>query len=316
MLLSFLLLTLAGYLSERRRAWLSCLALPVHLLVCVCLMLISETYSRGSYVAFFAVSLAQGVLVLRRLLREWKTRDGQIRGISLFHKLFCLVLPLLLFLFIRTLPAGGRRLQGIVNVRNDASVTHRFALWRGGAILIYRHWLTGIHRKTSLMPGVIYTYWLQPPGINEQYNSLISDPLTFAARYGLPLAFLLLLLSLGIPASAFSLWLRTKSNIWLLHLMSLPVAFLLCGLFNACSSEPLLWEMTLAVQLFLLAWILIARQWRNALRPLPYIAAFALLLSGGVYALGAVSVRNLPYSIEPLPLGPTRLRGVFSRSFR
>ncbi len=304
-LLSFLLLTLAGYLSERRRTWLQYLALPLHLLVCICLMLISETYSRGSYVAFFAVSLAQDAVMLWRLWREWKTRNRQIRGISLFHKFFCLLLPLLLFLFIQTLPAGGRRLRRIVDVQHDASVTNRLALWRGGTIIIHRHWLAGIHRKTSLLPGTIYAYWLQPPGINEMYNSLISDPLTITAQYGLPLAFLLLLLTFGIPASAFSLWLRTKDSFWVLHLLFIPVAFFLCGIFNTCSSEPLLWEMTLAVQLFLLGWILIARQWRNALRPLPYIAVFALLLCCGVYAFGAVSERNLPFSIDPLPLGPT-----------
>ena len=130
--------------------------------------LLCKTYSRGALVA---VGVSGVVLILWRLIRDWR-----FRGIGLMSVRMAAI-GVLLFatgFFSRIDPRF---------VSQDASAGNRLVLWKGGLQMIaaspWRGWGAG-------RSGGSFVHWFQPLDATERYAGMVNSYLHVGVEYGLP----------------------------------------------------------------------------------------------------------------------------------
>ena len=129
--------------------------------------ILTETYSRGGFVAFTV-----GIAVLLALTREKKT--------LWFMAVF--------IIFVLLTKHGIDRVESIGDF-SDGSIRNRLLLWHGGLALFAENYLKGLGLSTYM--GHEYTAWLQPIALNEKYTSMLNDFLTLACAYGIAGVFII-----------------------------------------------------------------------------------------------------------------------------
>jgi len=126
------------------------------------------TYSRGGLVALLAAMAALwGMLRCRTVLVFLLLAVGMALLVS--H--------------------GVSRVQSIADYGGDASLRNRIFLWRGAAGMIAESPWRGKNYA-----GYYYHAWRQPLWFQDEYRTMISDPLTLGTYYGIWAAMLYLLL--------------------------------------------------------------------------------------------------------------------------
>ena len=132
--------------------------------------ILTETYSRGGFVAFTV-----GIAVLLALTREKKT--------LWFMAVF--------IVFVLLTKHGVDRVESIGDF-SDGSIRNRLLLWHGGLALFADNYLKGLGLSSYI--GYEYTAWLQPVTLNERYTSMLNDFLTLACAYGIAGVFIICLI--------------------------------------------------------------------------------------------------------------------------
>lgn len=174
--------------------------------------LLAGTYSRGGYLAFF---FTLGLL--------WYLSRKKLFPVTM------LVFGIIL-LFIND---GIKRVESMA-VTSDGSISHRLLVWLGGTGMIAENPLRGIYPRGS---GEVYTQWYQPLWLQERYNSLVSDYLSLAAIYGLPLFWLYLTTILLAFSLAVKRYRQTGSSL-LLAVIGIITAYSLSAVFSTFYSLP------------------------------------------------------------------------------
>ena len=138
------------------------------------LYMLALTYSRGGYLGLFVAFIAAFIICRKRLL------------------------ILYLLAFVAMLIFTDENVNRVTSIGlSDGSIRNRLYLWRGGAGIIAQHPLSGI---TYDRLAEYYSDWYKPLWLEASYRTLVSDHLTIAALYGLPVLFLLWLASM-LPIS-------------------------------------------------------------------------------------------------------------------
>ncbi|MCQ2403552.1 MAG: O-antigen ligase family protein [Lentisphaeria bacterium] len=284
---AFVFLALVAF-CLRRRHWCG-IAVGLFFGGCAALsvVLLALTYSRGSYVAFGGVSLAAAICgwwrERRRVLHFW--------------------LPVAFLLLVLCVPSGGKRVGSIASPREDLSIANRLTLWRGGTIVLTHHWLTGLGAD-CVSPAHGYTVWLQPLEKNEIYRAFISDVVTTAVCRGLPVTGAIFTVMLWLFLGVFDIW-RKSGRMDVLWMLCAPVAFLVCGIFNTCCSEPILVECFIALNLILAVMLVIAKCRHcptHLLRNAIVACAVSALGCVTLFAIGVVTEQTAPWTVAPIPV--------------
>ncbi len=166
---------------------------------------LAQTYSRGGFIAF-GVALA---------VLAW---CGLRKSSALLGGSFCVLLLIV--------PKVAERVVQI-NPATDLSVWHRLLLWKGACGIAANAFPFGIQRDV----GSAFGAWYQALDKHQTYLTSVSDPLTIAARYGLPFLFVLLFIMLTILFSTASLA-RRRHLAFPAALAASGVSFLTAGLFS------------------------------------------------------------------------------------
>ncbi len=234
-------------------------------------LMIAVTYSRGGYLACFAALTAAACCCRRRW--SW-------------------ALPVIFLAIVLLTGDGPSRIRSAGDL-GDGSIRNRLLLWHYGTGVIAGHWAAGTSE-----PGAYYTRYYQPLWLNENYYSLISDVLTFAAMYGIfalfaALSILCLLLQYG-----FRLWLATRNTL-LLYALAALAGYLVAGGFTTCYYFPSILAVLGALLLLIagfLVWGFRTKKFRRGrfdLWPAPALAgAFCI----GLLGYGAIVNATQPYS--------------------
>ena len=130
------------------------------------------TYSRGGFVAF-AVSMA---VLFWCGFRKWSMMMYGCLGVLM------MIVP----------KAVERAVD--VNPISDLSIWHRLLLWKGACGISINAFPFGVERDV----GPVFMAWYQALDKHQPYITAVSDTLTVAARYGLPVLFVALLMALTI----------------------------------------------------------------------------------------------------------------------
>lgn len=182
----------------------------------VCLILegaLVYTYSRGGFVAF-AVSMA---VLYWCGLRKWSM-------------IMCGCLGTLLMVIPK---AVERAVE--VNPISDLSIWHRLLLWKGACGISVNAFPLGAGRDV----GPVFMAWYQALDKHQPYMTAVSDPLTVAARYGLPVLFVVLLLVLSVLFASAD-YARRRRFSFPAAVAASGVSFLTAGVFSTFYTTPLL----------------------------------------------------------------------------
>ena len=166
---------------------------------------LAQTYSRGGFIALVA-ALAD---------LAW---CGLRKSSALMGGAFCA-------LMLIAPKMAERAVQ--INPMTDLSIYHRLLLWKGACGIAVNAFPFGIQRDV----GAVFVAWYQALDKRQTYLTAISDPLTIAARYGLPFLFVLLLIMLTILFATASLA-RRRHLAFPAALAASGVSFLTAGLFS------------------------------------------------------------------------------------
>lgn len=292
---AFVFLAGAAWLLRRRHAWQVACGLSCGLCAAASLLLLALTYSRGAYVAFFALTLAGGAC---SLWRERRLDPHEPKWRSLRH----FWLPAAFLLMLLLLPGGGKRIGTMASPREDLSIANRLYLWRGGTVYLAHNWLRGLETHYG-QPARGYTVWLQPVGKNEAYRTFVSDVLTSAICHGLPRYGLTLALQLWGFLALFSLW-RKRGRPELLWLLCAPASFLLCGVFNTCTDEAFLRICFLSLMAAVwgaVLWSTLRQKHPSLLRHGLCAFGMSALFCVALFCAGVLSEQLMPYRLYPLP---------------
>ncbi len=165
-----LVLGLIGWRKGKQGRWLM---LTLGLLIALIpLWLLARTYSRGGW-----FGMAVSLIVLAVTCRKMRPAAY---GLALLFGL-CLVL----------LPSGVSRVRSAAKWEADASVSHRFWIWKGALQMLADHPLTGVGAGQF---GEVFMAWYQPGEMTTSHLTAVNDFLTVGAERGA--AALVLLLSL------------------------------------------------------------------------------------------------------------------------
>lgn len=189
--------------------------------VIFCLFIgIGMTYSRGAWLACLG-----GLLLFLRLTRSLKSAS----------------LLLLFLLLLIPLPDSGKRAVSSFQLK-EKSILHRLYLWRGGCAMIADNWVHGVGAAPA--PGIRYAEKYRPDWIKAETFTLVSDPLTVGASYGIFALYGWLLL-LGWPLHCGFLAFARRHNPLLAGILSAVCAYGIAGLFSTLFNELLPFQLIL-----------------------------------------------------------------------
>jgi len=240
-------------------------------------VMIAITYSRGGYVACFAALTAAACGCRRRW--SW-------------------ALPVLFLAVVLLTGDGPSRIRSAGDL-GDGSIRNRLLLWHYGTGVIAGHWAAGTSE-----PGTYYTRYYQPLWLNENYYSLISDVLTFAAMYGIFALFAALSILFLLFQYGFRLWLATRNTL-LLYALAALAGYLVAGCFTTCYYFPSILAVLGALLMLIagfLVWGFRAKKFRRSRFDLWPAPALAGALCIGLLGYGAVVNSTLPYSWKTVPV--------------
>jgi hypothetical protein len=204
------------------------------------------TYSRGGVVA----ALVAGLYLFWKITRfdsGWFKRlhTGKFYGGSLLGIL--LVAP-----FLWT-GLGNRSVEPITN--GDASVSHRYVLWRSALEMAVDN-PSGFGTGHS---GEAYMQWYEPLEMSDGYRTMVNSYLTFLVEQGWLLSALILMIFLvlwfwAIPPK------NQSSNFEIIAGLRASIgAFLVSGFFSTVMEEPLLWIIPGICAAALIIWCFLLR---------------------------------------------------------
>lgn len=185
-------------------------------LVALCLSLeaiLVQTYSRGGFVAF---GLSMAVLFWCGL------RKGSL--------MMCGALVALMLI----VPKAVERAVD-VNLISDLSIWHRLLLWKGVCGMAVNAFPFGVGRDV----GPVFIAWYQALDKHQPYLTAVSDPLTVAARYGLPILFIVLSVVLAVLLALADVA-RKRHLAFSAALTASGVSFLVAGIFSTFYTTPVL----------------------------------------------------------------------------
>ena len=209
-------------------------------------------------------------------------------GFDLRTARVCLSIILIVLLaYIACWSGGAERSARALD--SDASVTHRFDLWRAGLQMAVEN-PYGFGRGQS---GNEFMQWYQPLGRTEGYRTMVNSYVTFLVEQGV-LCFALavcVVLSLwfytaplpGSPKSQSAIQTAMRASI---------LAFLLTGFFSTTMENCLLWILPAGCALALAGLWLMAQPRRGGLRPLVLALAGTLVVVCGLGIAGLWQGRN------------------------
>ncbi len=279
--------------------------------LCLCLMAaLALTYCRGAYLSFFTVSLATALLSLRGKgfgRKDIQSHDNihAVDSSSRFARYFMLLLPIVFLIIILCVPAGARRIDSIADA-SDRSIIHRLYLWRGGTVLIAQNPMHGVGDG----PGRLYSLWLQPTNVNEQYHGLISDSLTLGATYGVGAMTLYIFVLAFFCLLGIAIW-QTGRNRECLYLGGVFASILICGIFN-CGYMLKALHVIAAISA---AWIVVAflvnRKYAKGFlcSSLLYSLIFSAIASLAIVISGYCFQRRVPWLINGGMRVPLQISG-------
>lgn len=241
--------------------------------VVVCLILegaLVHTYSRGGFVAF-AVSMA---VLYWCGLRKWSM-------------IMCGCIGTLLMVIQK---AVERAVE--VNPISDLSIWHRLLLWKGACGISANAFPFGVGRDV----GPVFMAWYQALDKHQPYMTAVSDPLTVAARYGLPVLFVVLSTALTILFSSMDCAKRKRSA-FPAALAASGMSFLAAGSFSTFYTTPLLAGCFAAVLAFAAAAVI--RKDRKCFRAgLVKAVAVATSICLAILFVGMLVVRMNPIRFD------------------
>lgn len=175
---------------------------------------IGMTYSRGAWLACLG-----GLLLFL-----WLTRS--LKSVSLLLLFLLLLIPL---------PDSGKRAASSFQLK-EKSILHRLYLWRGGCAMIADNWVHGVGAAPA--PGIRYAEKYRPDWIRADTFTLVSDPLTVGASYGIFALYGWLLL-LGWPLHGGFLAFFRRHNPLIAGILCAVCAYGIAGLFSTLFNELL-----------------------------------------------------------------------------
>ena len=242
--------------------------------LCVtCLILegvLVHTYSRGGFVAF-AISMA---VLYWCGLRKWSM-------------MICGGLGVLMMIIPK---AVVRAVE--VNPISDLSIWHRLLLWKGVCGISVNSFPFGVGRDV----GPVIMAWYQVLDKHQPYLTAVSDPLTIAARYGLPVLFVILLF---VSAVFFALvdYARRRRLPFPAAIAASGVSFLVAGAFSTFYTTPLLIS-GFAVVFVVATAHMIWTDCRCRLKTLAKALTVSMSVCLAIYFVGAWVIRVNPIRFE------------------
>lgn len=228
------------------------------------------TYSRGGFVAFSA-SLA--VLAWCGLRRP--------------SVLLCTAFGMLMLIVPK---AAERAAQ--MSPMADLSIWHRLLLWKGACGISVNAFPFGVERDV----GPVFVAWYQALDKHEHYLTAVSDPLTIAARYGLPVLFVLMLVALTILFASAD-FARRRQLAFPAALAAGGISFLTAGLFSTFyTTTALVGSFAVIIVLSLSIVILCGRRYILSAVFKGFAVSTALCLAIG--AVGVLVGRTNPISFD------------------
>lgn len=152
------------------RNWRWRMVFVVFSVICIALeCILVLTYSRGGFVAFGA-SVSVLVWCGFRRSSAW----------------LCGAFGMLMLLVPKAVERAAQ-----ISPMSDLSIWHRLLLWKGACGISVNAFPFGVERDV----GPVFVAWYQALNKHQHYLTAVSDPLTIAARYGLPVLFALMLVA-------------------------------------------------------------------------------------------------------------------------
>ena len=185
-------------------------------LVAGCIVLegvLVHTYSRGGFVAF---SVSMAILFWCGFRKSSVMMCGAIGGLMM------------------VIPKAIER-AAVVNPVSDLSIWHRLLLWKGACGISVNAFPWGVGRDV----GPVFIAWYQALDKHQPYMTAVSDPLTVAARYGLPVVFIVLLIALTALFASIDIA-RQRRLMFPAVVAASGASFLGAGVFSTFYTTPLL----------------------------------------------------------------------------
>ena len=212
----------------------------------------------------------------------FRTASGAWRGLGSAKFWFSILLLLPLVGFGVWSGAAERSASAL---GADASVTHRFDLWRAGLQMAFEN-PAGYGSGQS---GSSFMQWYQALGRTEGYRTMVNSYLTFLVEQG----WVHFAMAVFV---ALSFWFYTAPQAdgkeIQTALRGAILAFLLAGFFSTTMEDWRLWVIPGGCAFVLAGLWLLARGWRGGLRPLCWALCATLALGCGLGVAGLLESRR------------------------
>ena len=196
------------------RNWRWRMVFVVFSVICIALeCILVLTYSRGGFVAFGA-SVSVLVWCGFRRSSAW----------------LCGAFGMLMLLVPKAVERAAQ-----ISPMSDLSIWHRLLLWKGACGISVNAFPFGVERDV----GPVFVAWYQALNKHQHYLTAVSDPLTIAARYGLPVLFALMLVASTILFASAD-FARRRQLAFPAALAASGISFLTAGLFSTFYTTTLL----------------------------------------------------------------------------
>ena len=256
----------------------------------------AQTYSRGVWIA---VPLACLFMFLRGVLL--KKRREVLCYLLIPPVLFCIILLLL--------PHGARRLTSVTDVKKDLSVKNRFHIWRGGLGIIARHPVAGVGPPPAA--GTYYAVYYQEHRTTAGTYTLVSDYLTLAASFGLPLFFCLVFFAGILVLVSLEISKEFSSPLILYAVIGIMVQ-LICSVFSTFFRFPEVFPpFLICVTIILFFSIKEHKEFKAKILVISGVFAGGLCLL--LYFVGTWVNQRLPYIVQGEVEGFTVIPSKFQR---
>lgn len=194
---------------------------------------------------------------------------------------------MMLIVVLLIMPKGAERTAGVVDF-GDKSVLHRFHIWQGAVSIVNDYFPFGL--PSNVAAGTLYAEYYQPLEISENYLTMISDPFTVAAKYGIAAFVAAYFLALLIPLWGLFCWWK-KPDVLLLALIGACCAYLLGSAFTTFLNDNWLVSSFWVIQALTLARLLCVMRGWGLLPCLKSAAAMSAIMV--VFAAIAMMIAGL-----------------------